>query len=213
MRYYCTMRFKTDRMEFFKSIFLFLTACLLMSCKYNTTVEQVLEKHFEAIGNTKVLENDSYSMTGVIDFSALKINFDYSQTNNRYYYFKQHEVVAGMDYTPPLMKILNDEGAYFLVDMSGMEGGMEVSKLPNEAVENWKKVKTTELSPLYYFKKLGLSIKSKGVGEFNDEEVLENKDDDMTAIYGMAAEIPDKNIITELVNYYLDMISLNSSFS
>ena len=41
--------------------------------------------------------------------------------------------------------------------------------------------------------------------KFNDEEVQENKDDDMTAIYGMAAEIPDKNIITELVNYYLDM--------
>ena len=41
--------------------------------------------------------------------------------------------------------------------------------------------------------------------KFNDEEVQENKDDDMTAIYGMAAEIPDKSIITELVNYYLDM--------
>ena len=41
--------------------------------------------------------------------------------------------------------------------------------------------------------------------KFNDEPVNENKDDDMTAIYGMAAEIPDKNIITELVNYYLDM--------
>tara|TARA_B100000925_G_C21906345_1_gene429462 strand:- start:184 stop:927 length:744 start_codon:yes stop_codon:yes gene_type:complete len=41
--------------------------------------------------------------------------------------------------------------------------------------------------------------------KFNDEKVQENKDDDMTAIYGMAAEIPDKSIITELVNYYLDM--------
>lgn len=43
------------------------------------------------------------------------------------------------------------------------------------------------------------------LNKFNEEEVKENKDDDMTAIYGMAAEIPDKNIITELVNYYLDM--------
>ena len=41
--------------------------------------------------------------------------------------------------------------------------------------------------------------------KFNDEPLLENNDDDMTAIYGMAAEIPDKSIITELVNYYLDM--------
>ena len=43
------------------------------------------------------------------------------------------------------------------------------------------------------------------LNKFNQEEVKENKDDDMTAIYGMAAEIPDKNIITELINYYLDM--------
>ena len=36
------------------------------------------------------------------------------------------------------------------------------------------------------------------LNKFNQEEVKENKDDDMTAIYGMAAEIPDKNIIVEL---------------
>jgi len=41
--------------------------------------------------------------------------------------------------------------------------------------------------------------------KFNDEPVLENNDDDMTAIYGMATEIPDKSIITSLVNYYLHM--------
>ena len=43
------------------------------------------------------------------------------------------------------------------------------------------------------------------IKKFNDEPLQENNDDDMTAIYGMAAEIPDKSIITELVNYYLDM--------
>ncbi len=41
--------------------------------------------------------------------------------------------------------------------------------------------------------------------KFNDEPVSENNDDDMTAIYGMATEIPDKSIITSLVNYYLHM--------
>lgn len=40
---------------------------------------------------------------------------------------------------------------------------------------------------------------------FNKEPVLENNDDDMTAIYGMATEIPDKSIINSLVNYYLHM--------
>jgi len=41
--------------------------------------------------------------------------------------------------------------------------------------------------------------------KFNEEPVLENNDDDMTAIYGMATEIPDKSIINSLVNYYLHM--------
>ena len=41
--------------------------------------------------------------------------------------------------------------------------------------------------------------------KLNDEEVNDNDDNDITAIYGMAAEIPDKSIITELINYYLDM--------
>ena len=41
--------------------------------------------------------------------------------------------------------------------------------------------------------------------KFNEEPILENTDKDITAIYGMAAEIPDKSIITTLVNYYLDM--------
>tara|TARA_B100000963_G_scaffold66501_1_gene54678 strand:+ start:4836 stop:6320 length:1485 start_codon:yes stop_codon:yes gene_type:complete len=41
--------------------------------------------------------------------------------------------------------------------------------------------------------------------KFNDEPINKNKDEDITAIYGMAAEIPDKSIITTLVNYYLDM--------
>jgi len=40
---------------------------------------------------------------------------------------------------------------------------------------------------------------------FNKEPVEENNDDDITAIYGMSAEIPDKSIIINLVNYYLDM--------
>lgn len=41
--------------------------------------------------------------------------------------------------------------------------------------------------------------------KFNQEPVKENNDEDITAIYGMAAEIPDKSIIKSLVNYYLDM--------
>ena len=41
--------------------------------------------------------------------------------------------------------------------------------------------------------------------KFNNEPILENTDKDITAIYGMAAEIPDKSIIKSLVNYYLDM--------
>ena len=41
--------------------------------------------------------------------------------------------------------------------------------------------------------------------KFNNEPILENIDSDITAIYGMAAEIPDKSIIKSLVNYYLDM--------
>ena len=41
--------------------------------------------------------------------------------------------------------------------------------------------------------------------KFNDEPIKENNDGDITAIYGMAAEIPDKSIIKSLVNYYLDM--------
>ena len=40
---------------------------------------------------------------------------------------------------------------------------------------------------------------------FNKESIEENIDEDITAIYGMAAEIPDKSIIKNLVNYYLDM--------
>ena len=35
--------------------------------------------------------------------------------------------------------------------------------------------------------------------------IEENIDEYITAIYGMAAEIPDKSIIKNLVNYYLDM--------
>ena len=41
--------------------------------------------------------------------------------------------------------------------------------------------------------------------KFNQEPINENNDEDITAIYGMAAEIPDKSIIKSLVNYYLDM--------
>ena len=41
--------------------------------------------------------------------------------------------------------------------------------------------------------------------KFNEEPIKENNDEDITAIYGMAAEIPDKSIIKGLVNYYLDM--------
>ena len=41
--------------------------------------------------------------------------------------------------------------------------------------------------------------------KLNEEPVCKNTDEDITAIYGMAAEIPDKSIITTLVNYYLDM--------
>ena len=41
--------------------------------------------------------------------------------------------------------------------------------------------------------------------KFNEEPISENKDEDITAIYGMAAEIPDKTIIKNLVTYYLDM--------
>ena len=51
-----------------------------------------------------------------------------------------------------------------------------------------------------YIDMLLLSLK-----KFNDEPVCKNTDEDITAIYGMAAEIPDKSIITTLVNYYLDM--------
>ena len=42
--------------------------------------------------------------------------------------------------------------------------------------------------------------------KFNEEPIRENNDEDITAIYGMAAEIPDKSIIKSLVNYYLDMV-------
>lgn len=41
--------------------------------------------------------------------------------------------------------------------------------------------------------------------KFNEELIEENNDEDITAIYGMSAEIPDKSIIKNLVNYYLDM--------
>ena len=51
-----------------------------------------------------------------------------------------------------------------------------------------------------YIDMLLLSLK-----KFNDEPINKNTDEDITAIYGMAAEIPDKSIITTLVNYYLDM--------
>ena len=41
--------------------------------------------------------------------------------------------------------------------------------------------------------------------KFNEELIEVNNDEDITAIYGMSAEIPDKSIIKNLVNYYLDM--------
>ena len=41
--------------------------------------------------------------------------------------------------------------------------------------------------------------------KFNEEEIEEQSDKDITAIYGMATEIPDKTLITSLINYYLDM--------
>ena len=41
--------------------------------------------------------------------------------------------------------------------------------------------------------------------KFNEEEIEEQNDDNITAIYGMATEIPDKSLITSLINYYLDM--------
>lgn len=41
--------------------------------------------------------------------------------------------------------------------------------------------------------------------EFNKEPIEECLDDDITAIYGMATKIPDKSLVTGLINYYLDM--------
>jgi len=41
--------------------------------------------------------------------------------------------------------------------------------------------------------------------KFNEEEIEEQSDKGITAIYGMATEIPDKTLITSLINYYLDM--------
>ena len=41
--------------------------------------------------------------------------------------------------------------------------------------------------------------------KFNEEEIEEQSDKDITAIYGMATEIPDKTLVTSLINYYLDM--------
>ena len=41
--------------------------------------------------------------------------------------------------------------------------------------------------------------------EFNKEPIEENAHDDITAIYGMATQIPDKSLIMGLINYYLDM--------
>ena len=51
-----------------------------------------------------------------------------------------------------------------------------------------------------YIDMLLLSLK-----KFNEEPFVKILMIDITAIYGMAAEIPDKSIITTLVNYYLDM--------
>ena len=43
------------------------------------------------------------------------------------------------------------------------------------------------------------------LNDISKQKVSNKKDDNMTAIYGMAKAIPDKTIINELVEYYLDL--------
>ncbi|WP_223788717.1 S41 family peptidase [Marinicella meishanensis] len=123
------------------------------------SVTDLLAQHFQALGATERLATPSSHMRGELLLANLTIPFEAVQWQNSHYYFKQQPVLRGMDLTPPIIKLLNDQGAYFVVDETDLGRGVNVTKLPDDARSNWTALHTTALSPLYYFEKMGFNMR------------------------------------------------------
>lgn len=138
-----------------KRCLLFVGVLVLLSCKSVSTLENLVNEHYNAIGIENDTQINSYSSSGIIEFKDWRIDFDMQQSANDRYYFLQHKVLKGMDFSPPMIKKVNTAGSYFIVDESEMGNGPVVNQMPNETGANWKMLNTTELSPLYFFSQMG----------------------------------------------------------
>ncbi|MCB1581699.1 MAG: hypothetical protein KDI92_01465 [Xanthomonadales bacterium] len=145
----------------------------------STSLNDVLSRHYKALGSVALLNSNSSRIRGNLSLATLTIPFEAVQVQNKYYYFKQNKVLQGMDLSPPIIKKVNNEGAYFVVDETDMGSGLNVTRMPDQARNNWINLNTTELSPLFYFKKMGFvmhlgSFFQQGDQSFHQISVLTN---------------------------------------
>lgn len=161
-------------MKYLLSTFLLL---VMITCtRAKPELETILEKHFKAVGDHHFLQDHlAWQMNGQVAISAwqMQLGFAWMQYDNKFFFFDQEGQEKGMDFTPPIQQILNQEGAFFLVDESKAGGGKNVMELPEEAAAIMQELATAMLHPLYYFQKMGFKLTLQGEVDYDDERVYQ----------------------------------------